>query len=346
MDGRRSLALGAAWKAPGLCAEYLRSGLAGCLASTGYAVWYEETQKRGYIRGSCHIGDLWPAKERGGRINHTEKTESSLLTGTWVPCKAQSSGWANLGTECGLYLTVRNEASQVQLQSPVTQAAHCTHRDPESRIQASQNGPFPARLPRFSRQQETRDHSRACLPAYLLDPGRFQIATSRPCWTAQDCLVMWKKPPTMRRCAHGTRDCLGMAGAHWPVLLHLQPAGGVEWGGVGWGGVGTERNVLSRFLVHCISLVYPGTEHTTRSRQNRARTGAMWQWHLPKGPGLDWRTLGRQEGTLDSNWLLLFGERATPTSLQNRRSRGPLTSRGHEGHDDGPVRKRDPSFPS
>lgn len=55
-----------------------------------------------------------------------------------------------------------------------------------------------------------------------------------------------------------TRDCLGMAGAHWPVLLQLQPAGAV-----GCGGVGTERNVLSRFLVHCISLVYPGTEHTT-----------------------------------------------------------------------------------
>lgn len=53
-------------------------------------------------------------------------------------------------------------------------------------------------------------------------------------------------------------SCLGVAGAHWPVLLQLQAAGAV-----GCGGVGTERNVLSRFLVHCISLVYPGTEHTT-----------------------------------------------------------------------------------
>lgn len=75
----------------------------------------------------------------------------------------------------------------------------------------------------------------------------------------QDCLDMWKKPPSMRRCAHGYWGvCLGMAGAQWPVLLQLQPAGAV-----GCGGVGTERNVLSRFLLHCISLVYPGTEHTT-----------------------------------------------------------------------------------
>lgn len=61
--------------------------------------------------------------------------------------------------------------------------------------------------------------------------------------------------------------------------------------------MGTERNVLSRFLVHCISLVYPGTEYTTGARQNGARTGAMWQWHLPNGPGLDWsktRRAGRK----------------------------------------------------
>lgn len=141
--------------------------------------------------------------------------------------------------------------------SPATQAAHCTHRDPESRIQTSQNGPLPARLPRLSRQQEAGDHSCAYLHTSLT-PGDSRLLRHGRTGLHK---TVWLRGRSVRRCegVHmDTRDCLGMAGAHWPVLLQLQPAGAV-----GCGGVVTERNVLSRFLVHCISLVYPGTEHTT-----------------------------------------------------------------------------------
>lgn len=92
------------------------------------------------------------------------------MTGTKVPCKARSSRWANLGTESRLYLTARNGASQVQVQSPATQVAHCTQRSRESkesrpartgRSRLGCLGPF--------RQQEAVEHSRACL---LIPGGR------------------------------------------------------------------------------------------------------------------------------------------------------------------------------
>lgn len=117
-------------------------------------------------------------------------------------------------------------------------------KDQESRIQnpdhTSQNGPFPARLPRSIRQQEAGEHSCAC----LIEPGDSILLRQG----VADCTRLSENAKVVH--AHGILGiCLGiagMAGAHWPVLLlllvllQLQPAGAV--GGGRWGGYGKERS--------------------------------------------------------------------------------------------------------
>lgn len=84
----------------------------------------------------------------------------------------------------------------------------------------------------------------------------------------------------------------GMAGAHCPAL-QLQAAGAARWGVVGWARKGTTFFPGSS----CIALASCTQERSAQHDpgKNRARTGAMWQRHLPKGPGLDLGGLGRQE---------------------------------------------------
>lgn len=84
--------------------------------------------------------------------------------------------------------------------------------------------------------------------------------------TGRPGLGMWEKPPGNANactcpCSGVLGIYLGMAGAHWPVLLQLQPAGAgaVQWGVVGWARKGTFFPGSS-----CIALVslWPGTYTT------------------------------------------------------------------------------------
>lgn len=117
--------------------------------------------------------------------------------------------------------------------------------------------------------------------------------------------------------------------------------------------MGTERNVLSRFLVHCISLVYPGKPGTERERHNmsQAEPGThgrdvavappQWAW-----AGLDeTRKAGRKRRfELPCSSL----GKAQHPQASRREGAGPATCSkpgGRRGLDDGPVRNRDPSFP-
>lgn len=133
--------------------------------------------------------------------------------------------------------------------------------------------------------------------AYSLQPNDYRLLRQG---VAGVCLDMWKKLPRMRRCTwtlgpsayirHGPHGRCPQAGAAAAGCCKVNKVL-VQWGREAWdgggrggrGGVGTERNVLSRFLLHCISLLCSWTVDTTRehTRQNRARTGEMWQWHLP-----------------------------------------------------------------
>lgn len=95
--------------------------------------------------------------------------------------------------------------------------------------------------------------------------------------------------------------------------------------------MGTERNVLSRFLVHCISLVYPGTE---RHNMSQAEPGTHGRDVAVAPPQWAWAELDETRKAGRKRRFELpcssLGKAHHPQASR-REGAGPASSRGQEG---------------